>query len=311
MGAILRGFVAFLILAGSFPALAQAPYEDVPCPGCSASAKVTALGSALSAFYSSQGGVCAGGGTISGMPGGETGATYNLGSNGPYIVPAFENWAYCSASGGSVMRKFRIGDVCAATLDQPISGTVDRGSESIPPQQVCHEQCLYGLSVAEPRVGLDGSQYWYGTWVGEGQSCPGTDPPPTPGDESTEGGGPSSYDSSTSPYTDALNEKNNWLDSLKTQSLGQRAGSNSQTSSIGQWFALPSWVLGLFDARSTASCDLGIVVEGPLSSVASAVAGADICAVQTYADIYGNWFVWFCAVLWSWAIVVGAKTEDD
>jgi len=205
-------------------------------------------------------------------------------------------------------------DACSATQNQPITGTVSRTGEpsasNPPPQEVCHQSCLYGLSSAVAATGIDGTELWSGTWIGTGEACPGTSPPPSPGTgEDGETNESASADNATREATTAEAAQLAAIDQLKADSIASRSGGET-ASPIGNFFALPSWVLGLFTRQNT-DCMLKIQLQGTASaSFADKAYTADVCEMQDIADSYGNWFVWFCAVVWCWAIVVGARGDD-
>jgi len=194
-------------------------------------------------------------------------------------------------------------DACAATAGQSLTGTVSRTGEpsasNPPPQTVCHNSCTYTLSSAVPATGLDGTELWSGTWIGEGEggSCTGGTTP-------TEGGetaGDAAAGDRTAP-----------ADASETTYDAGIAALNSSTSPVGAWYSLPSWVTGLLSRQST-DCKLHINVPagGVLGSVRDRLQNIDVCGVQQYADTFGNWFMWFCAMLWSWVIVTGGRTDGS
>lgn len=203
-------------------------------------------------------------------------------------------------------------DTCSATDGKPITGTVARSGEpsasNPPPQEVCHESCLYALSSAVAATGLDGSELWSGTWVGTGQSCPGT-PPPSPDENGDTLEGNLTNDA-TRASDAAESAYSSFLDQLRADSIAQRSAPSGQ-SPIGSFWAIPSVLLGAVD-RSPTNCDLEIDLSGSesLGFMSGAISSTDVCRVQEFADTFGNWFIWFCAVLWSWAIVMRGGTPE-
>jgi len=202
---------------------------------------------------------------------------------------------------------------CTTTLNVSLSGTLSRTGEpsatNIPDQMVCHEGCGYALSSAVPATGLDGTLLWSGTWIGTGaaEGC-STGSDPTPGGNTAEG---AAADNATKAATDAEAAHQGFLDGMLTTTIAQRS-TPSDASPIGSFFGLPTWITSILEPGET-DCKLHIDLgpNGPLGFVSAAVADTDVCGIQYYADTYGNWFVWFCAVLWSWAIVTGSSTAED
>lgn len=215
-----------------------------------------------------------------------------------YVYPIDEVW--------------QVVEPCAASEGQSLSGTVARSGEpsasNPPPQEVCHNQCLYGLSSAVAATGLDGSELWSGTWVGTGQSCPGT-PPPSPNENGDTLEGNLNNDA-TRASDAAESAYSSFLDQLRADSIAQR-GAPSGQSPIGSFWAIPSVLLGAVD-RSPTNCNLEIDLSGSasLGFLSGAIASTDVCEVQEFSDTFGNWFMWFCAVLWSWAIVMRGGTPE-
>lgn len=244
------------------------------------------------------------------------GCTGNAQYQSSYTWPAYADPAgyvqppWSCATFPQLTHLYILVSACAATNGQSISGTVDRtcepGAGCIPPQEVCSNSCSYGLSSAVAGTGLDGSLLWSGSWVGTGESCAGS--PPTP-DSGGETGEAATIANATKSAGDSETAQGTYLDDASAASIASRSNFTG-ASPVGSWYSLPSWVTGLLTRQQT-DCLLHISFpqNGLLAPLASAVNGANVCTIQSYADSYGNWFIWFCAVLWSWAIVVGVRAE--
>jgi len=208
----------------------------------------------------------------------------------------------CNNTAWQLIDTWLVVDACAATANQSLSGTVSRtgapSASNPPPQEVCHESCIYDLSTAVPATGLDGTELWSGTWIGrgEGGACSGG-ATPNPGGNTSEG---AAAGAATAPATAAETAYDSGLAAL-----------DGSSSPLGSWWSLPSWVTGLL-TRQTTDCKLHIDVPagGVLGSVRERLQNIDVCGVQQYADTFGNWFMWFCALLWSWVIVTGGRTDS-
>lgn len=217
----------------------------------------------------------------------------------------------CAGEQITLPKLYKPGSACAAKLNQPVSGMIERGTESIPPQQVCVDSCQYSLAQAQPVTGLDGIKYWSGTWVGDGVSCSGnttTNPADTPtaeGSATKEAG--KAADEAQKAKEDALAE-------MLAKSLAQRPNNSSERgkSPLGEWFALPQPIRDLLVPSPSANCQSGPVIpEGSafLQPIRNALQGKDWCQIQSIADTFGNWFIWFCAILWSWSMVTRGSAE--
>jgi len=189
---------------------------------------------------------------------------------------------------------------CEATLNVSISGTLSRtgppSASNIPDQMVCHQGCGYALSTAVAATGLDGTELWDGTWIGTGaaEGCSTGADPNTAGN-TAEG---AAADAASSPANAA---ETTFDDSIQALNGGAQ-------SPLGAWYSLPSWVTAL-TTRSTTDCKLKVTLDGMPAGLQSAIYNTDICGAQEFADTFGNWFIWFCAVLWCWAIVTTGRTE--
>jgi len=217
-----------------------------------------------------------------------------------YVAPV---WT-CQKYGGDyvITHQLTFVSACASTLNVGITGTLARtgagGAGNPPPQTVCSNSCSYDLDWAEERTGLDLSTLWYGRWVGSGQSC-ASGPDPAVGGNTSEA---ARVGAATGAGETAESDFDARIAALN----------GGATSPLGSWFSLPSWVTGLL-ARPTTDCKLHIEIpsaEGKtLAFVSARLAAIDVCGVQQYADTFGNWFMWFCATLWSWVIVTGSRSE--